>query len=64
MRVKINDLDAAANELGITPDTLVSNYQEIKDILNNSDSVDAEFRQAYKDVLNEANDRFGLANFS
>ena len=64
MRVKINDLDAAAEELGISPDTLVSNYQEIKDILSNADTVDTNFREAYKNVLNEANERFGLANFS
>ena len=64
MRVKIDDLDAAAQELGISPDTLVSNYQEIKDILSNADTVDRNFREAYKNVLNEANDRFGLANFS
>ena len=64
MRVKIDDLDAAAQELGISPDTLVSNYQEIKDILSNADTVDTNFREAYKNVLNEANDRFGLANFS
>ena len=64
MRVKINDLDAAAQELGISPDTLVSNYQEIKDILSNADAVDSDFVSAYKDVLIQANDRFGLADFS
>tara|TARA_R110000823_G_scaffold127115_3_gene254473 strand:+ start:465 stop:929 length:465 start_codon:yes stop_codon:yes gene_type:complete len=64
MRVKIEDLDATAQELGISPDTLVSNYVEIKDILKNADTIDEEFRDAYKNVLNEANERFGLANFS
>ena len=64
MRVKIEDLDATAQELGISPDTLVSNYVQIKDILKNADTIDEEFRDAYKNVLNEANERFGLANFS
>ena len=64
MKVKIADLEAAADELGISPDSLVPNYQEIKDILNDADTVDSNFVDAYKKVLTEANDRFGLADFS
>jgi hypothetical protein len=64
MRAKIDELDSVAQELGLNPDTLVSNYQEIKDILSNADAVDSDFVTAYKDVLNQANERFGLANFS
>jgi|TARA_R110000823_G_scaffold313706_1_gene441667 hypothetical protein len=64
MRVRIEDLEAAAADIGISPDNLVSNYQEIKDILRDADAIDSEFVDAYKNVLNEANDRFGLANFS
>lgn len=64
MKVKIADLEAAADNLGIDAISLVANYQEIKDILNDADTVDSNFVDAYKNVLNEANDRFGLANFS
>ena len=64
MRTKIDELDTVANDIGINPETLVSNYQEIKDILSNADTVDTNFREAYKNVLNEANNRFGLADFS
>tara|TARA_R100001463_G_scaffold131537_1_gene191628 strand:- start:439 stop:933 length:495 start_codon:yes stop_codon:yes gene_type:complete len=64
MKTRIQDLEASAEELGINPDTLVANYQEIKDILSSADSVDSEFRESYKELLRQANERFGLANFS
>jgi len=63
MRVKIEELELKAEELGISPDSLVSNYSEIKDILNNADSVDTEFRNAYKEVLRASNN-LPLADFS
>ncbi len=63
MRVKIEELELKAEELGISPDSLVSKYSEIKDILNNADSVDTEFRNAYKEVLRASNN-LPLADFS
>ncbi len=63
MRVKIEELELKAEELGISPDSLVSNYSEIKDILNSADSVDTEFRNAYKEVLRASNN-LPLADFS
>ena len=63
MRVKIEELELKAEELGISPDSLVSNYSEIKSILDNADSVDTEFRNAYKEVLRASNN-LPLADFS
>ena len=63
MRVKIEELEVKAEELGISPDSLVSNYSEIKSILDNADSVDTEFRNAYKEVLRASNN-LPLADFS
>ena len=62
MRVKIDELELKA-ELGISADSLVSNYSEIKSILDNADSVDTEFRNAYKEVLRASNN-LPLADFS
>lgn len=64
MQARIEELDAKANELGIDPSDLVANYSEIKDILSNADSVNTEFKNAYKEVLDQANNKFGLADFS
>jgi len=64
MRTKIDDVDRVASDIGIDPEALVPNYQEIKDILNNADAVNSEFRDAYRNVLIQANERFGLADFS
>ena len=64
MRVKIEELESKSEELGINPSELVSNYEEIKNILSNAESVDSEFKDAYKEVLRQANERFGLADFS
>ena len=64
MRVKIEELESKSEELGINPSELVSNYEEIKSILSNAESVDSEFKNAYKEVLIQANERFGLADFS
>ncbi len=64
MRPRIEQVERTAEELGLNPEDLISNYSEIKDILSNADQVDADFVDAYKNVLNEANDRFGLANFA
>lgn len=63
MRVKIEELELKAEELGISPDSLVSNYAEIKNILDSADSVDTEFRNAYKEVLRASNN-LPLADFS
>jgi len=63
MRLWIADLEVKAEELGITPNDLISNYEEIKDILNNADSVDSDFRSSYQELRREANERFGLADF-
>ena len=63
MRVKIEELELKAEELGISPDSLVSNYSEIKNILDSADSVDTEFRNAYKEVLRASNN-LPLADFS
>lgn len=63
MRVKIDELELKAEELGISADSLVSNYSEIKSILDNADSVDTEFRNAYKEVLRASNN-LPLADFS
>lgn len=63
MRVKIEELELKAKELGISPDSLVSNYAEIKNILDSADSVDTEFRNAYKEVLRASNN-LPLADFS
>ena len=63
MRVKIEELESKAEELGISADSLVSNYSEIKSILDNADSVDTEFRNAYKEVLRASNN-LPLADFS
>ena len=38
--------------------------REIKEILSNAEQVDKDFVDAYKEVLKEANERFGLANFA
>ena len=64
MRPKIEEVERTAEDLGLNPEDLVSNYSEIKDILSNAEQVDADFVDAYKEVLKEANDRFGLANFA
>ena len=64
MQAKIEELDSKADELGVDPSDLVANYSDIKDILSNADSVNEEFKKAYKEVLDQANNKFGLANFS
>lgn len=63
MQARIDELEAKAEELGIEPSDLISNYDEIKDILNNADSVDTEFRNAYREVL-QASNNLPLADFS
>lgn len=63
MQAKIDELEVKADELGIMPEDLISNYEEIKEILNNADSVDTEFRNAYKEVL-KASNNLPLADFS
>jgi len=63
MQAKIDELEVKADELGIMPGDLISNYEEIKEILNNADSVDTEFRNAYKEVL-KASNNLPLADFS
>ena len=40
------------------------NQSKIKEILSNAEQVDEDFVDAYKEVLKEANERFGLANFA
>ncbi len=64
MRVKIEELEIKAEELGVNPSELIRDYEEIKNILSNAEAVDSEFKSAYKDVLRQANERFGLADFS
>jgi len=63
MRLWIADLEVKAEELGISPDSLVSNYSEIKNILDIADSVNEDFRSSYQELRREANERFGLADF-
>ena len=63
MQAKIDELEIKAEELGIEPGDLISNYEEIKEILNNADSVDTEFRNAYREVL-QASNNLPLADFS
>jgi len=63
MQARIDKLETKADELGIMPGDLISNYEEIKEILNNADSVDTEFRNAYKEVL-KASNNLPLADFS
>jgi hypothetical protein len=64
MRPRIEQVERTAEELGLNPEDLVSNYSEIKEILSNAEQVDEDFVDAYKEVLKEANERFGLANFA
>ena len=64
MRVKIEELESKSDELGVNPSELISRYEENKNILRNAESVDSEFKNAYKEVLRQANERFGLADFS
>ena len=64
MRSKIETLEEKANDLGINPSELIRDYDEIKNILSVAESVDSEFKSAYKELLTQANDRFGLADFS
>jgi hypothetical protein len=64
MRSKIETLEEKANDLGINPSELIRDYDEIKNILSVAESVDSEFKSAYKELLRQANERFGLADFS
>ena len=64
MRVKIDELERTSEELGLSPSEIIRNYDEIKRILADADQVDKEFTDAYYDVLEQANDRFGLAKFA
>jgi hypothetical protein len=64
MRSKIETLEEKANDLGINPSELIRDYDEIKNILSVAESVDSEFKSAYKELLTQANDRFGLSDFS
>jgi len=64
MRVWIDELELKADDLGISPDSLVSNYAEIKNILESADSVNESLRSSYQELRREANERFGLADFS
>lgn len=64
MRVKIEELEIKAEELGVNPSELIRDYEEIKNILSNAEAVDNEFKSAYKEVLRQSNERFGLADFS
>ena len=64
MRVKIEELELKAEELGISPDSLVSNYSEIKSILDNASAVNEDFNRSYQELRRETNERFGLADFS
>ena len=63
MRVKIEELEVKAEELGISPDSLVSNYSEIKSILDNASAVNEDFNRSYQELRRETNERFGLADF-
>ena len=63
MRLWIDELELKADELGISPDSLVSNYSEIKNILEIADSVNEDFRSSYQELRREANERFGLSDF-
>ena len=63
MRVKIEELELKAEELGISPDSLVSNYSEIKSILDNASAVNEDFNSSYQELRRETNERFGLADF-
>tara|TARA_R110000782_G_scaffold267414_1_gene362813 strand:+ start:381 stop:851 length:471 start_codon:yes stop_codon:yes gene_type:complete len=63
MRAKIDELEIKANELGIGPGTLISNYEEILMILDNSNFVNDDFRSSYGELLRYTNERFGLADF-
>lgn len=64
MKPKIEELEIKAEELGINPSDLVRNYEEIKSILMDSDAIIEEYDSSYRELLREANERFGLANFS
>ena len=64
MRVKIEELESKSEELGINPSELVSNYEEIKNILSDASNAEETYRSAYKELLRETNERFGLADFS
>ena len=63
MRSKIQELDIKADELGINPADLVANYSEIAGILEVADAVNADFTNAYKEVL-KASNNLPLADFS
>ena len=60
----LETLEEKANDLGISPAELIRDYDDIKNILSVAESVDSEFRSAYKELLRQANERFGLADFS
>ena len=63
MKSKIEELDIKADELGINPADLVANYSEIVGILEVADAVNADFTNAYKEVL-KASNNLPLADFS
>jgi len=63
MREYILKLESVANDLGVNPDELIRNYAGITQALMDSENVRERFQSAYEELLYEANERFGLANF-
>lgn len=63
MQVKIEELEIKAEELGINPSELIRDYEEIKNILNNSVNAVERMTSAYDELKRVANERFGLADF-
>jgi len=64
MQERITKLDEQSDALGINPSDLVANYEDIKSILSQAESVNSELRKKYKNILEQVNNRFGLADFS
>ena len=61
MAEKLEELEQKANDLGVDPADLVSNYEDIKDILSNWQSTYDEARKKYQDV--RAAMEFGMMDF-
>ena len=64
LEVKLQTLEDSANELGMSPNELYENYDELKTNVNDAGQIYSEFVDRYKELVNDINNMGGIADFS